>query len=142
MKASNETLQPGSKGQPILVLFDGVCTLCNGAVDFIVKRSSPKSIQLAPLQGETAKRLLANKNIPDSIIAFKNGEMLFKSKAATTIGLELGGLWAVLSKIANGIPKPWADLVYDWVARHRYRIWGKRDTCRIPSPEEKEFFLP
>ena len=129
-----------------VVLFDGVCNLCNGAVDFIVRRDPAGYFQFAPLQSETARRLLAadgksaQGEEPDSILLIEEGHVFDRSTAVLRIGRRLRGLRA-LSALALLVPRFVRDSVYRLVARRRYRWFGRRDTCRVPSPELAQRFL-
>jgi predicted DCC family thiol-disulfide oxidoreductase YuxK len=119
-----------------LVLYDGVCALCNATVTFVLKRDRARVVRFAPLQGETAKALqAAHPEISgvDSIVWIDAaGRAFTRSAAALAIGRYLGGGWAVLATIA----------VYDLVARWRYRVFGRYDACPVPPPEHRARFLP
>ncbi|MEP2770862.1 MAG: thiol-disulfide oxidoreductase DCC family protein [Fulvivirga sp.] len=124
------------------IFFDGVCNLCNGAINFVIDRDSNKRYKFASLQSEFAQsQLPISTSSIDSIILFKkSGDILYKSNAALEISRNLKGLWPVLY-IFKIVPRFIRDFVYDWVAKNRYKWFGKRDTCRMPSPELKERFL-
>jgi predicted DCC family thiol-disulfide oxidoreductase YuxK len=125
-----------------LVLFDGVCNLCNGTVDFIIKRKSKTPFRFVALQSEAGEKLVKKYNIPpeiDSVILIDNNKAFWKSKAALEIARRLPFPW----KLAVGlkiIPKRWRDGVYLWIAKNRYRWFGKKTSCRLPTPEEKMLF--
>ncbi len=125
-----------------IIFFDGVCNLCNGAINFVIDRDKSKRYKFASLQSETAQTILPNptKGL-DSIILYKeSGDILFKSDAALEISKNLKGAWPILY-IFKVVPRFLRDIVYNWVARNRYKWFGKRDTCRMPDPELKERFL-
>jgi predicted DCC family thiol-disulfide oxidoreductase YuxK len=127
-----------------LVLFDGVCNLCNQAIDFIVKRDKKNNFKVGALQDEKVKPLLNNyqidQNYLDSIILIRGDQVYYKSQAALEIAKKLPGFWPALS-IFKILPKSINDFVYDFIAKNRYRWYGKRETCRLPSEEERMKFL-
>lgn len=128
-----------------IILFDGVCNLCNGAVQFIIKKDRRDRFRFAPLQSEIAQTLLRERHIDstlvDSLILIKPGEAYYvKSMAALKIANGLGGLWK-LTGIFQWVPRPFRDWVYDRVATNRYRLFGKEDTCMVPAPEIEHKFL-
>jgi predicted DCC family thiol-disulfide oxidoreductase YuxK len=127
--------------QPI-ILFDGVCNLCNATVNFLLKRDHKKQFRFASLQSETGEVLRYHYRIPEnsnSVILIKSETVYFKSDAALEIASMLPYPWkiAIFLKI---IPKKISDKLYDWIAKNRYRWFGKREICRIPTAEEMEFF--
>jgi predicted DCC family thiol-disulfide oxidoreductase YuxK len=128
----------------MVVFFDGVCNLCNRAADFIVRHDRVGRIRLAPLQGETARRELAGPMVQalDSIVVQDADGVHVRSEAALRIAAGLGGPWCLLAVVARLVPRALRDRVYDAIARRRYRWFGKRDTCRVPTPDERSRFLP
>ena len=130
------------KQNPV-ILFDGVCNLCNGTVDFLLKRDRKKQFRYAALQSDTGKALIQKFHIPeqtDSVVLIKLNKAYFESDAAIEIANMLPYPWR-LGIIFGIIPKILRNKIYRWVAKNRYRWFGKRETCRIPAPEEKEFFM-
>nr|WP_299068330.1 thiol-disulfide oxidoreductase DCC family protein [uncultured Allomuricauda sp.] len=128
-----------------IILFDGVCNLCNGAIQFIIKRDKKDMFRYAALQSEIGERLIAERSIDttkvDSIILIEPGVAYFtKSDAALHIGKSFGGLWKALA-IFTWIPTTFRDTIYDLVARNRYKWFGKKDQCMIPTPELQAKFL-
>ncbi|WP_079513512.1 thiol-disulfide oxidoreductase DCC family protein [Maribacter arcticus] len=128
-----------------IILFDGVCNLCNGAVQFIIKRDHIDMFRFAALQSETGRKLLAERNIDtediDSIILIEpNVAYYTKSTAALEIGKNLKGL-RTLSSILLWLPESFRNIVYDIVAKNRYKWYGKKESCMIPTPKLKEKFL-
>ena len=128
-----------------IVLFDGVCNLCNNAVQFVIRRDKKDRFRFAALQSEAGLRLVQERGIDtsqvDSIILIEPRVAYYtKSEAALRIARSLGGLWPAMW-VFMGIPPGLRDLVYDWVARNRYRIFGKRQACMVPTPELKNKFL-
>ncbi len=128
-----------------IILFDGVCNLCNGAIQFIIKRDKKDRYRFAALQSDLAKELTQERNIDtqkiDSIILIEPGKAYYiKAPAALRIGKNFGGLWILLS-IFEWIPPVISNWVYDIVAKNRYRWFGRKDECMIPTPELKQKFL-
>lgn len=132
-----------------IVLFDGNCNLCNSSVDFLLRHDRAGRLRFAPLQSEIARALLARVSVEamdqtngdPSAIAFLDGDRIhFKSSAALRLFRVLGWPWRFFA-IFLLVPKPLRDLVYDWIARNRFRWFGRRETCRLPSPEERSRFL-
>ena len=117
--------------------------MCNGTVDFLLKRDRKKQFRYSTLQSETGKVLIQKFHIPehtDSVILIHLNKVYFESDAAIEISSLLPYPWK-LGIIFQMIPKIIRDKIYKWVAKNRYRWFGKRETCRVPTPEEKEFFL-
>ncbi|MGB5369176.1 MAG: DCC1-like thiol-disulfide oxidoreductase family protein [Flavobacteriaceae bacterium] len=128
-----------------IILFDGVCNLCNGAVQFIIKQDKNEIFQFAPLQGAIGKKLTSERNIDvgkvDSIILIEPGKAYYiKSDAVLKIGMELRN-YGTISYVLNLIPSTLRNIVYDYVAKNRYQWYGKRDQCMVPSPELNAKFL-
>ncbi|RIV69042.1 thiol-disulfide oxidoreductase DCC family protein [Flagellimonas aequoris] len=128
-----------------IILFDGVCNLCNGSVQFVIKRDKKDVFRYAAIQSEVGEQLITERHIDtnqvDSIILIEPGVAYFtKSDAALEIAGELGGLWK-LTSIFKWIPKSIRDVIYDFVARNRYKWFGKQESCMIPTPELKAKFL-
>ncbi|KAF0235758.1 MAG: thiol-disulfide oxidoreductase [Prolixibacteraceae bacterium] len=131
------------KEQNPIILFDGVCNLCNGTVDFLLKRGRKRQFRFAPIQSEAAQLLFRKFQIPaetDSVILIKSNKVYFESDAAIEIAGMLPFPWkmAVIFRI---IPKKMRDNIYCRIAKNRYRWFGKRDICRITAPSEKESFI-
>lgn len=135
----------GIETQYDIIFFDGVCNLCNGAVRFIINHDKNNVYRFASLQSDFANNLLNEYGVkitepPQSILLLRNGKIYSESTAALRIAQKLGGGWKLLS-IFLIIPKFISDALYRFVARNRYKWFGKRDTCMIPTPELKERFL-
>lgn len=129
--------------QERIILFDGVCNLCNGAVQFIIKRDTQKRFLFASLQSAYATQVLKGKSIGtgmDTIVLLSSEHVFIKSRAVLEISRELPGAWPVLY-VFRIIPAFIRDAIYEWIARNRYRFLGKKETCIIPSPELKSRFL-
>lgn len=127
-----------------IILFDGDCNFCDASVQFIIKRDPYEFFQFASLQSETGIRLSKDFNIPedvDSLVLIENGKAHTKSAAALRIAKKLDGLWH-LAFLFILVPAPIRDVVYDFVARNRYKWFGKKeDACMLPSPEERKRFI-
>ena len=128
-----------------LILFDGVCNFCNYWVNFAIKRDRKKSLRFTPLQGETANRVLPRYKINPtalrSVIIIDKDRFYTQSSAAIRICKHLDGGWKLLYGLMI-IPKFIRDALYNIIARNRYKWFGKKDHCMIPSPGVKERFLP
>lgn len=128
----------------LIVLFDGVCNLCNGAVNFIIDRDPTNLFVFASLQSDVGSELLRKHKIDptvtDSIVLIEEGRASVRSTAALRIVRHLKGLWPILSALII-IPRPFRDLVYRGIANRRYKWFGKRETCRLPTAEERFRFL-
>lgn len=125
-----------------LVLFDGVCNLCNGTVDFMLKRDPKKQFRFVALQSEAGEKIREKFRFPeeiDSVILIHKEEVFYESDAVLEIArlLPASWKWAVVFKI---VPVNWRNAVYRWIARNRYHWFGKKENCRIPTPEERKFF--
>ncbi|NBA77103.1 DUF393 domain-containing protein [Emticicia sp. ODNR4P] len=127
-----------------LVLFDGVCNFCNSSINFVIDHDSQKRFKFASLQSEVGQQYLAqfsrNKKDFDSVLLVKNGRVFKKSDAALHIARHLDGAWKWLYFL-RWVPRVIRDMIYDLVAKNRYRIFGKSDACRLPNPELRERFL-
>jgi len=128
-----------------IILFDGVCNLCNGAIQFVIKRDQKDIFRYAALQSEIGQKMIAERGIDtsktDSIILVEPGVAYFvKSEAALEITKEFGGLWP-LFQVFKWAPSSFRDIVYDFIARNRYKWFGRKDQCMTPTPELQAKFL-
>lgn len=127
-----------------IILFDGVCNLCNSAVNFVIKRDKKNLIQFAPLQSETAQVLLAKHKMHTqemrSFIFIKNGKEYTQSTAALKVCRHLSGAWPALYALII-IPPFIRDGIYNWIAKNRYKWFGQKNECMIPTPELQAKFL-
>lgn len=134
------TMAPGS---PIL-LFDGVCNLCDASVQRIIKADKKGIFLFASLQSEAAQKILDHADLSDhqlkSVVLFHKGKLYTHSDAILETARLLGGVWS-LAYAFKALPKFIRDGVYNWIARNRYRWFGKKDQCMIPTPELKSRFL-
>jgi predicted DCC family thiol-disulfide oxidoreductase YuxK len=129
---------------PTIVYFDGVCGFCNRTVDRLLRLDRESRLRFAPLQGETARANLAAEDVAnlDSLVVTQNGRTYKRSAAAVRVLWEMGGLSQVLGWLLWLIPLPIRDLGYRLIARVRYRLFGKLESCRLPQQGEAERFLP
>ena len=131
---------PGINGQPI-VFFDGVCNFCNYWVRFVLKRNRRKNLLFAPLQGKTAARIFGElPGTPDSVIFLEDGKVYRHSTAVLRIARHLTAPWSGFYAL-RFIPRFLRDPLYRWIARHRYRWFGRQKECMVPTAEVRERFL-
>ena len=129
-----------------LILFDGVCNLCNNSVLYVIKRDKKNTFMFAPLQSEIGKEIIEKFNIDttktDSILLYnpERDKINYKSKAALKIASQLGFPTNILA-IFLIIPSFISNWVYDFIAKNRYKWYGKKEACMIPTPELKSKFL-
>ena len=126
-----------------IVLFDGVCGFCNHTVDFLLQRDSAGLLMFAPLQGTTAARLIPTdvRDRLNTMAYYRQGEVFYRTAAVVQILRDLGGLWAGLGTLLWLIPGPIRDIGYRCVSVVRYRLFGKHESCRMPTAEERDRFL-
>ena len=126
------------------ILFDGVCNLCNGFVQFVIARDPQARFRFAALTSDAAQSLLrqsaVSTPVPDSIVLIEDGRAYFRSDAALRIVRHLTFPWPLLYAFAI-VPRFIRDGVYDVVAARRYQWFGRRDVCMIPTPELRRRFL-
>jgi predicted DCC family thiol-disulfide oxidoreductase YuxK len=128
-----------------IVLFDGVCNVCNRLTRFVIAHDPPPArLRFAALQSEAGRRLLREHSLGkddlDTFVLIENGRAQVRSSAALRLLTLLGPPWSLLAALRI-IPRPLRDRAYDWFARNRYKWWGKRDECMLPTPEIKSRFL-
>jgi predicted DCC family thiol-disulfide oxidoreductase YuxK len=127
-----------------IILFDGICNLCNYWVRFAIKHNAKKNLYFAPLQSQFAKNLLTTMGFTHSnltsVVFYKKDKIYTQSSAAFTICLELNGLWKLLFLFIV-VPKFIRDFIYNIIAKNRYKWFGKKEQCMVPSPELKDRFL-
>jgi len=128
-----------------IILFDGVCNLCNHSIQFIIKRDKKDEFRFATLQSDIGQKLIQERNIDtskiDSVVLIEPRIAYYtKSTAALIIGQSFGGIWKIIG-VLNLIPRQLRDIVYDWVAKNRYRWYGKKEACMVPTPELRAKFL-
>lgn len=127
-----------------IILFDGVCNLCNGSVIFILEREKHPKFKFASIQSETGKELLEWCGLPkdfnQAVILIDGGRVYLGSTAALKIGQSLKFPWSFLSSAGFIVPNFIRDWVYAQIAKHRYQWFGKRDVCMVPTQELKARF--
>jgi len=128
-----------------IILFDGVCNLCNSAVQFIIERDKKDVFRFVALQSDLGQEICnhigIDPKITDSIILYESGiAYYYKSEAALKIASQLGGFYSFLGSF-NFLPKKINDSIYDYIAKNRYKWYGKKEDCMIPTPELKAKFL-
>lgn len=130
--------------RPPTILFDGVCNLCNGSVQFILRRDPQARFRFASLQSEAGRRLVTEQGLDpevlNSVILIEDGRVYRESTAALRIARHMSGAWKLL-RVLVLIPRPIRDAVYRLIARNRYRWFGKSETCWLPTPELRARFL-
>ena len=137
---------PGSlaASDKIIVLFDGVCNLCSGAVQFIIKRDGSSKFLFASLQSDFGGTQLSKFGLDPtklhSIIVLENGKKYERSDAALMIASHLAFPWPLL-RLFYILPRFIRDWIYDLIAKNRYTMFGKKETCMIPTPEMKSRFV-
>ncbi len=122
-----------------IIIFDGICGLCNSSVNILIKLDKHKLFQYTSLQGKFVKTLEINPDI-DSIIFYDDGMLYYRSEAILKILNSLGGIW-VFTNIFYIIPRVIRDHIYDLIAKYRYKIFGKMESCRVPTKEEAMLFI-
>ena len=132
-----------SKTNPIL-LFDGVCNLCNGAVQFVIKHGSKNNLRFAALQSKIGAQILDHFDLPQedifSVILVENEKVYLRSSAALRMYKNMGGIWSLMYFFII-VPRPIRDAVYNFIAKNRYKWFGEKESCMIPTPELKSRFL-
>ncbi len=128
---------------PIL-LFDGVCNLCNASVQWVLRRDRHARFQFAALQSEVGQRLLRQHGLDpaslDSVVLVDGDRVYLRSAAALGVAVRLGGFWRLMG-VFYLVPALLRDLIYNWIARNRYRWFGRQEQCWLPRQEWKERFL-
>lgn len=130
-----------SKG---VVLFDGVCNFCNSSVNFIIRHDKKDFFRFTPLQSEIGMKISEKYNLDSgnlkSVILVEKGRIYTKTTAALRIAKQLSGGWPLLYAFII-VPAPIRDVVYNIIAKYRYKWWGERESCMIPTPEIRKKFL-
>ena len=133
---------------PDTILFDGVCNLCNGFVQFVIRHDAAGRFRFAALQSDAGQALLATHGLapeaiaaePDSVLLLTGGRLYSHSDAVLRIAQGLGGPWR-LAAVGQLLPRTLRDAAYRFVARHRYRWFGRQESCWLPTPALKARFL-
>lgn len=144
MRSKKITLKSKELIDHPIILFDGVCNLCNSAVNFIIKRDKKKSFRFAPLQSPAGKSLLKQYGLTRtdlySFVLIEEEKAFTKTTAALQITKYLSHPWPLMQALLM-LPSFLRDPVYSFIARNRYKWFGKKDECMIPTPELKSRFL-
>lgn len=131
-------------GDHPVLLFDGVCNLCNRWIRFVIERDPDATFRFAPLQSDVAGELLAECDLPrdhlDSVVLVEGGDYYTKSEAVLRTAKHLGGIYRLLWPL-RVFPRRLRDWLYDFVANRRYGLFGKRDRCMMPTPDVESRFL-
>ena len=144
LPTDQSTRSPTHQLSPV-ILFDGVCNLCNGFVQFVIARDPAGRFRFAALQSDAARRLLGQPDVaggalPVSFVLVEGDRVFGKSTGALRIARGLGFPWRLAYGLV-AVPRPLRDWVYDVVARHRYQWFGQRDVCMVPTPDVRARFL-
>ncbi len=127
-----------------IILFDGVCNFCNSSVNFVIQRDKNSRIKFTALQSEAGQQLLKQFNLPthsfDTFIFIEEGVAYTLSTGALKVSKYLSGWWPMMYGLII-VPKFIRDSIYKWIAKNRYKWFGKKDQCMIPTPEVRERFL-
>ncbi len=127
-----------------ILIFDGVCNLCNTLVMFIIRHDRFAKIRFTPSQSNNGQLLLERFKVPDiskeSVIFIRNNQLFLRSSAILHVMKELGGVWRLFYLFII-LPESFRDLFYNQVARSRYRIFGRRDKCMVPDQDIRDRFL-
>lgn len=127
-----------------IIFFDGICNLCNASIDFVIQRDKNDHFLVGALQEDLSKKVLSKYKVKeeylDSLVLLEKGEIFYKSSAALKIARNLSGLWPALYPLIF-LPTFFRDSVYNWIGTNRYRWFGKKSSCRLPTPTEKAKFL-
>lgn len=130
-------------GEPI-ILFDGVCNFCDSAVNFVIKRDKKALLKFATLQSSIANQLLAKNNLPandlSSFVFIENNKIYTRSTGALKVCSYLTGLWPMMYGFMI-VPKFIRDGIYNWISKNRYKWFGKKEECMIPTANVKSRFL-
>lgn len=129
-----------------IIFFDGVCNLCNGFIDYVIKRDTNKIIFYVSLQSEFSKETLKKHDIIlddtyNTIYYYSKGKLYSQSSAILNIFLELSTFHKIFGKTCLLIPKFIRDAAYVFIAKNRYKFFGKKESCRLPTPQEKKQFI-
>jgi predicted DCC family thiol-disulfide oxidoreductase YuxK len=130
--------------QQSTILFDGVCNLCNGFVNFIIVRDKANKFRFGSLQSPTVVDLLRQHNFLSddlsTVVLLEGNKLYYQSTAVLKILKQLGGAWVLLYGFII-IPKPVRDFFYNLIAKNRYKLFGRQDACMVPTPELKAKFV-
>lgn len=133
----------GAVEQPV-ILFDGVCNLCNSSVLFIIQRDPKAKFRFASLQSDFGRNQMRKFSLPEtelnSVLLVKQEQLFQKSDAALEVARQLSGAWPLLYGFKI-VPRMFRDWIYNWISKNRYKWFGKKEACMIPTPELKSRFV-
>ncbi len=127
-----------------IVFFDGHCSLCNGLVDWLIRHDQRAQLTFASLQGQTARQtfhLELHQTDFDTLIYLRGTQRFERSTAVLSVLEDLGGAWKLVA-VFYLVPRALRDVVYRFIARNRYRFFRRRDSCRVPTPDDAQRLLP
>lgn len=128
-----------------VILFDGVCNLCNGTVNFVIDHDPKLKFRFAALQSEVGQSYVNKFGLDtqkfDSVLLVENDKIYTKSTAALRIAKNLSGVWSLFYYVFGWLPAFFRDIFYDLIAKNRYKMFGKTDACRMPTTELQQRFL-
>ncbi|WP_339772433.1 DCC1-like thiol-disulfide oxidoreductase family protein [uncultured Paraglaciecola sp.] len=127
-----------------IIIFDGVCNFCNGAVNFIIKRDPGGVFVFTPMQSDIARSLIEKYQVPEvgvnTFLLIKDNECYMRTNAALEIAKELSGQWYLFAAL-KVLPVSFRDYFYKLFARNRYKLFGKREVCMMPTPDKRSRFI-
>ena len=127
-----------------IILFDGICNLCNASIQLIIRNDSKRKFLFSPLSSDFSKRILKEERhldrIPESLVFIENSKTYFKSTAALKIARKMDRMWPIFYVLIL-IPESIRNFLYDQIAKHRYRLFGKKNSCMVPSKEIESRFI-
>jgi predicted DCC family thiol-disulfide oxidoreductase YuxK len=127
-----------------LILFDGVCNLCNASVQFVIRHDSEGKFRFAAIQSEIGRETFQSNGLDaadlQTFVLIADGRVFLRSDAAIEVLSRLGGLWKAFA-IFRFVPRSARNSIYSFIARNRYRWFGRKDACMVPTPEIRERFL-
>jgi len=140
---TTETALAESDDHPIL-LFDGICNLCNGSIQYIIPRDPEGTLRFAPLQSDLGEKVRESAGLStddlETVVLVDDGKAYTKSDAAIRVGERLGGAYRLLS-LGRLLPRGLRDRIYDFVAENRYDWFGKKDQCMVPDDDVNDRFI-
>ncbi len=129
---------------PNLILFDGVCNLCNASVQFVIRHDSAAKFRFAAIQSEIGREIFQRHGLDpanlQTFVFITDGRIFLRSDAAIEVVARFGGAWKLL-RVFSLVPRSVRDAIYSFIAQNRYRWFGRQEVCMIPTPEIKERFL-
>lgn len=133
-----------SSSKDSVVFFDGLCVLCNGTIALLIRIDQGRKLRYSSLQGKFAQTVLNAQQIHsnESIILWSDGIFREKADAVIHILIKLGGMRKFMGMLLAMFPLSLLNALYDWVARNRYRFFGKNDACLVPTDDVKDLFIP